>query len=168
MNDIIHYTDLVLHTEAKEYEFNNSIPDPDIISSLLHQIKKERNGIGLAAPQIGIPLAVFAIGTETIFNPQILGQSKETCLMVEGCLSYPGVYLQVRRASSVQVKYQNKDGLFQTHDLEGTEARVFQHEFDHLKGLTFTDQASKLKLKLAVEHANKHGFDYSLKDLKNV
>jgi peptide deformylase len=100
------------------------------------------DGIGLAAPQIGVPLRVVVIdigaGALAIVNPR-LRRRAGTQVGLEGCLSIPGVYGDVRRAQRVEVEGRNTRGrrvVVRTRDLL---ARVFQHEIDHLNGVLFTD-----------------------------
>ena len=118
----------------------------------------EHNGIGLAAPQIGINKRIFVMGNPTqsfiCVNPEIVsgtGEAKEQ----EGCLSFPGLWLHVNRYETVQVKYQ--DILGKTHEREftGLAARVFQHEYDHLNGLCFVNKVSKLSLDMATKRRKK-------------
>lgn len=118
----------------------------------------EHNGIGLAAPQIGINKRIFVMGNPTqsfiCVNPEIVsgtGKAKEQ----EGCLSFPGLWLHVNRYETVQVKYQ--DILGKTHEREftGLAARVFQHEYDHLNGLCFVNKVSKLSLDMATKRRKK-------------
>lgn len=118
----------------------------------------EHNGIGLAAPQIGINKRIFVMGNAAqsyiCVNPEIIsgtGDIKEQ----EGCLSFPGLWLHVSRYETVQVRYQ--DILGKTHEREftGLAARVFQHEYDHLNGQCFVNKVSKLSLELASKRRKK-------------
>ncbi len=118
----------------------------------------EHNGIGLAAPQIGINKRVFVMGNPTqsfiCVNPEIVsgtGDIKDQ----EGCLSFPGLWLHVNRYETIQVRYQ--DILGKTHEREftGLAARVFQHEYDHLNGQCFVNKVSKLSLELASKRRKK-------------
>ena len=89
------------------------------------------------------------------FNPKIITLSEETVLMDEGCLSYPGLWLKVRRAEGIEVTYENVKGELQEKAMFGLEARVFQHEYDHMEGTNFTKRVSKLKLDLAKKRLKK-------------
>lgn len=124
----------------------------------------KNHGIGLAANQIGIAKRVFTMGSYNIegfpqpfalFNPEIINQSQEEILDNEGCLSYPGLWLSVKRPAVVEVRYQDSDG--NTHDvaMSGLIARCFQHELDHLNGICFVDKVSQLKLQLAMKKLRK-------------
>lgn len=124
----------------------------------------ESKGIGLAANQIGITKRVFVMGSYGIegfpepfalFNPKILEASKDLVIDDEGCLSYPGLYLKVKRPSWVVAEYQNSDGVFITARFEGYLAKCFLHELDHLDGVCFVDRVSQLKLNLAMRKLKK-------------
>jgi peptide deformylase len=121
-------------------------------------------GMGLAANQIGITKRFFAIGHESfdvfkkpaiIYNPVLVNADEEQELGQEGCLSFPGVWVQVNRSRVIMVRYQNNKGEFLLSRLEGLEARCFQHELDHLDGITFNKRVSKLKWDMAQQKANR-------------
>ncbi|MDO4949545.1 MAG: peptide deformylase [Bacteroidales bacterium] len=117
------------------------------------------DGIGLAGPQVGLSIRLVVIdldglkndypefeGYRRVFiNPRILETGDETSVMEEGCLSLPGLHEPVRRPTKIHVTYMDEN--FQTHDcwVEGFEARVMQHEFDHLEGKMFVDRLSALR-----------------------
>lgn len=117
------------------------------------------DGIGLAGPQVGLPIRLVVIDLDVLkddypelegyrhafINPRILETGDETSVMDEGCLSLPGLHEPVRRPTKIHVTY--LDEKFQTHDrwVEGFEARVMQHEFDHLEGKMFVDRLSALR-----------------------
>ena len=101
------------------------------------------NGIGLAAPQIGISKRIIAIevGQDKValVNPVVVHQEGEE-IDIEGCLSVPGIYGEVSRARSIRVKGLNADGVEQEVQAEGLLARALQHELDHLDGILFVDK----------------------------
>ena len=110
------------------------------------------NGLGIAAPQVGKNIRVFLVtlGVKTkeeqvvtMVNPEILKFSKETAVDEEGCLSLPGRYGKVRRSVRVQVQFFAVDGVRQVLDLADLDARVVQHELDHLDGVLFIDKLAK-------------------------
>lgn len=105
-------------------------------------------GIGLAAPQIGVGLQVAIIngqaGPFAIINPRIQKRSRQTELAEEGCLSIPGVFGLVRRPTRVTVSYYDKHGQTQSQLATGLLARVFQHEIDHLNGILFIDKVERI------------------------
>jgi len=124
----------------------------------------ENRGIGLAANQVGLAKRVFVMGSHNIegfptpfalFNPKIIEVSEEQTIDKEGCLSYPDLWLNVKRPAVIRVEYQ--DSLSNTHEaaLSGLIARCFQHELDHLDGVCFVDKVSALKLQLAMKKLRK-------------
>ena len=131
---------------------------PDILSTMDEMIKmmSAQNGVGLAAPQVGITkrfLVMMDPDTNVIYrmiNPEIVSRSDETCVMEEGCLSVLGpdnlpVYSNVRRPESVDVKWTDEKGKLQSAHFSGTPARIVQHETDHLDGILFIDYLSGVK-----------------------
>ena len=124
----------------------------------------EAKGIGLAANQIGLTKRVFVMGSYGItgfpepfalFNPKILEASKELVLDDEGCLSYPGLFLKLKRPSWVIAEYQNSRGDTIEAKFEGYLSKCFQHELDHLDGICFVDKVSQMKLNLAMKKLRK-------------
>jgi len=125
----------------------------------------ENGGIGLAANQIGITKRIFVMGSYQIsefpepfavFNPVILEASKELVTDQEGCLSFPGLYLTVKRPKVILVQYQNSKGELCQSELDGYISKCFQHELDHLNGVCFIDRVSQMKLQLAVRKQRKN------------
>jgi peptide deformylase len=124
----------------------------------------QAKGIGLAANQINLNKRVFVMGSNNIegfpspfaiFNPVITQVSQEQIIDEEGCLSYPGLYLKVKRPSWVVAQYQNSKGDYIESKFEGYLAKCFQHELDHLDGICFVDRVSQLKLQLAMKKLKK-------------
>jgi peptide deformylase len=111
------------------------------------------NGLGLAAPQIGVSKRVIAVRTGTkavpkalaMVNPKLISMSEEVGEGEEGCLSIPGVRLSIQRAQSVVVRYQDVEGSTQTLEADGMLAICLQHEIDHLNGTLILDHVSRLK-----------------------
>ncbi len=125
--------------------------DPDFIKEMV-EMMYTKDGVGLAAPQIGVSERFFVYdvgeGLNIVVNPEILDKSKETSVGEEGCLSIPEVYEEIPRSDSIRVRYFGLDGKETKRELEGYEARVFQHEFDHLDGKLFIDYLSFVKKRL--------------------
>ena len=121
-------------------------------------------GLGLAANQIGITKRFFAFGHESfdkiqkpaiIWNPSIVRESEEKTVDEEGCLSFLGVFVKIVRPKKVTVKWQNIKGETLMQHLDGMESKCFQHENDHLNGITFNTQVSKLIWDMAVKRSKK-------------
>jgi peptide deformylase len=115
----------------------------------MRKIMKEAEGIGLAAPQIGIPLQVFVAEVNKKFyaliNPEIIKASDELDKIEEGCLSLPGIYGPVERPAKITIAATDISGRKIKIKAWGLLARVFQHEMDHLNGMMIIDKAKDLR-----------------------
>ena len=134
----------LLHEKVKNCSYNL---DRQSLSYTLMENMFHHNGVGLSANQIGIKERAFIMMTDTVsldtttcFNPRILKYSHETSEMVEGCLSYPGKEITVARPVSVVVKYEDETKTTCKEKLTGFVARIFQHEYDHMEGIDFTQR----------------------------
>ena len=121
-------------------------------------LMKENFGIGLAANQVGITKRFFAIGSDTfdtfkkpviIWNPRLIKTSEEKVIDEEGCLSFKGIWLKIERPKTCEVEYETTQGQKRTAKLDGMESKCFQHECDHLEGITFNKRVSKLRWQMA-------------------
>ncbi len=121
-------------------------------------LMKNNFGMGLAANQIGLTKRFFAIGHDTfdrfkksaiIWNPRLIKTSEEKVIDVEGCLSFTDIFVKVERPKEIEVEYETKQGKKQTARLDGMESKCFQHELDHLEGITFNKRVSKLRWDMA-------------------
>jgi peptide deformylase len=153
-----------LTQESTDWVFGQD-QDPIELEKAMINFMINNRGIGLAANQIGITKNVFVMGSKNIpdfpepfaiFNPKILSVSEEVEQGQEGCLSYPDLWLQVKRPKNIIVEYQNSKGDIITAEMTGLVSRCFQHEYDHLKGICFVDRVSKLKLQLAMKRLRKN------------
>ena len=147
----------VLKKETEEIDENYEGLE-QLIKDMFETVRSAE-GVGLAAPQIGLPIRLAVIDLDVIsddqpeykgylkpiINPYIEETDGELVPYEEGCLSFPGIHEKVNRPSRVRVSY--LDEKFQEHDewFEGFEARVFQHEIDHLDGKCFIDRMSPLR-----------------------
>ena len=152
---------LIQQSDPWDFSSNN---DPLELEHNLIEFMLKNYGIGLAANQIGIKKRVFVMGSKNIdgfpepfaiFNPRILEVSKEEVLDREGCLSYPDLFLMVKRPSWIIAEYQDSRGNLKDIRVDGYLAKCFQHEYDHLDGVCFVDRVSKLKLQLALKKLRK-------------
>jgi len=118
----------------------------------------DERGMGLAANQIGITKRFFAIGHETfdtfqkhaiIWNPQMINFSEEKVIDVEGCLSFKDIFVKVERPKQIEIQYETTQGKTRFAKLDGMESKCFQHELDHLDGITFNKRVSKLRWDMA-------------------
>lgn len=122
----------------------------------LTQTMAAYGGIGLSANQAGLPVRAFVMYTDlnekkvTLYlNPKITWESDETSMFSEGCLTYPYLFLNIKRPNLIKFTYTNIDGEQSEGSFSGLSARIFQHEYDHMEGKNFTMYASKLKLDMA-------------------
>ena len=122
----------------------------------------EVNGVGLAAPQIGVSKQISVIDTNgdkvnqiVLVNPEIIELGDDVVLMEEGCLSVPGAYAKVPRATRAKVRAQNADGETFEMEAEGLLAEAFQHEIDHLNGKLFIELLSSMKRSRAIRQLEK-------------
>jgi peptide deformylase len=118
----------------------------------------DEKGMGLAANQIGITKRFFAIGHESfdtfqkhaiIWNPQVIKASQEKVIDVEGCLSFRDIFVKVERPKTVEIQYETTQGKTRFAKLDGMESKCFQHELDHLEGITFNKRVSKIRWQMA-------------------
>lgn len=136
------------------FDFKNPQVDPVNLSASMVTLMRKLGGYGLAANQVGLPLKMFVMEGEpayAIFNPKITYTGEEEILLEEGCLSYPGMNLKVTRPRFMRARFQDPYGDFVTRQYDGITARVFQHEFDHLLGVDFTQKVSKLRKQMAIK-----------------
>ena len=165
---IYKYPSQCLETVSTEFNFDNdAIPDYDNLvmfeQDMIALMLKEQ-GLGLAANQIGITKRFFAIGHDSfdtfqkpviIWNPRILNKSEVNVIDVEGCLSFPGIFVKIERPKEIEVQYETTERKTRFAKLIGMEAKCFQHELDHLEGITFNKRVSKLKWDMATKRSEK-------------
>ena len=141
MTGIRKYNDPILRKKCEKIEkVNNEIKD--LIEKMIKIVQKNQ-GVGLAACQIGLAKRVIIVRTEqgyqAFINPEILWQSREKEIMEEGCLSFPQMFLRIKRSKEVEIKALTKQGKDIHIKVQGILARIFQHEIDHLNGILFID-----------------------------
>ena len=114
-----------------------------LIDNMIHH-----NGVGISANQIGIWERAFAMVRDlennevmVCFNPRIVKSYAEEVEMEEGCLSYPELFLKIKRPDKIVVKYEDEDKKTHKMKLQGLASRVFQHEYDHMEGIDFTQRS---------------------------
>ncbi len=148
----------VLRLKAKKVKDVKSTKTQTLVHDMITCLKKS-NGVGLAAPQIFKSCQILIISSkpniryphapymedEVIINPKIIKKSKNKEKGWEGCLSIPGIRAKVPRHTKIKVKYTTLDNKEKTQTFKGFIARVFQHEYDHLKGLVYLDRVEDSK-----------------------
>ncbi len=151
------YGQPVLRRETEDIDEN--YPELKQLVSDMYETLTQADGCGLAAPQIGRSIRLFVVdGSElgedypeckdfkkAFVNPEIVEESEETAVYSEGCLSLPGISENVTRAKSIRIHYYDEN--FQEHeeDYTGFQARIIEHEYDHLEGNVFTDRISPIR-----------------------
>lgn len=134
--NLVEYNNPILHEPCMKWDFANPAFDlPDFAQDLVNKMRAF-GGIGLSANQVGIPYKIFALESEptyVVINPRILEMSEEQITLEEGCLSYPGLIVKVKRPIWVKVRFNYPNGSAGTHRFEGMSARCFLHEYDHIE-----------------------------------
>ena len=159
MTKLVISPNVILKTICQEWDFEKDKGSKDLEVSMVEAMINNK-GRGLAANQIGIDKRVFAIHLDNqvpfcMFNPKILSASEELVEVEEGCLSFPNLFLKVKRHKSISAEYFDRNNNKCIIELTGMDARCFQHELDHLNGVCFTDNISPLKLALAIKKQRK-------------
>ncbi len=157
---IVVYGNAVLRKEAEP--ITPDYPElPTLLEDMFKTLKKSE-GVGLAAPQIGLPIQLFIVDLSILaddepsyanfkkvfINPEILEFSEDTETAEEGCLSIPGVSEKVKRSLSVTIHYFDENWQERTEIYTGFPARAIQHEYDHLQGKVFIDRISPIRRQL--------------------
>lgn len=170
---IVAYGDPVLRKEcipiAKDY------PELPKLIEDMYQTMYHSNGVGLAAPQVGLAIRLFVVDTEpfcenddlsdaerdylkgfkkAFINAKILKEEGEPWSFSEGCLSIPGISEDVLRKPTIVIEYQDEHFATHTETFSGLVARVIQHEYDHIEGILFTDHLSSFKKQLLKNKLN--------------
>jgi peptide deformylase len=164
---IVAYGDTVLRKKGKD--ITKDYPNLGELVNTMYETMYSAMGVGLAAPQIGLPIRLFIVDTEpfsedealsteeqnflkdfkqTFINPKIIKEDGDEWAFTEGCLSIPDIREDVFRQPKITIEFY--DELFEKHTKEykGLAARVIQHEYDHIEGILFTDKISSLKKRL--------------------
>ena len=164
---IVAYGDPVLKQKCKE--ISKDYPNLKELISNMYETMYGALGVGLAAPQIGLPIRLFLVDTtpfaedenlsedernkikdfkQTFINARILEEDGDEWPFNEGCLSIPDVREDVFRKPTITIEYQDENFEKQLKTFDGLIARVIQHEYDHIEGILFTDKLSSLKKRL--------------------
>lgn len=158
---IFAYGEPILRELTKE--INRSFPDLESFIKDMWETMYHTNGVGLAAPQVGVAARVFLVDSTPMYeedgsegtgykgvfiNPEIISETGAPWHYEEGCLSIPGIREQVQRKPELRISWFDDNFEKHTETFDGYTARVIQHEFDHLKGVLFIDKISPLKKQL--------------------
>jgi len=152
---LMKHNDPILITQCQPFNFQEPPFDPIEFSNELVKAMYEWNGLGLAANQVGVPYRVFAMRGQpqnfVCFNPRIVLPSAEQIILDEGCLSFPGLVVKVKRPRNIRVRFDTPNGDTRTETFIGMSARVFQHELDHLNGLLYFNKANRYHKEVALK-----------------
>lgn len=159
--EIKKYPDPVLRKKADKVK--EISPEIKTLIEEMKETMKKGDGVGLAAPQIGILKRIIIVdagkGPLAFINPKIIKKSKGTQIIEEGCLSFPGLFLKIKRPKEAEVEGENEKGEKIRLKAKNIFACVFQHEVDHLDGVLFIDRIGfwqRLKIKNKLKE---HGFN---------
>ena len=164
MEKLLYVPHPLLRQQAKKI---NSVGDEELnIAKKMKEIMFRAPGVGLAANQIGILkqiVTIFFVDQETkkeiqynLFNPEIISYSNEKIIMEEGCLSLPEQFAEIERPKKISLKYLDDENKIIVREVEGVEARILQHEIDHLSGKLFVDYLSLLKRNIMIKKVKKY------------
>ena len=170
---VIAYGDPLLRRVGEE--ITKDYPNLKELISNMFETMYDSNGVGLAAPQIGLSIRLFIIdpspfaqdddldkdekedlkdSKKVFINAEILEENGEEWKFNEGCLSIPGIHEDVARQEEVTIRYQDENFETHTETFKGLTARVIQHEYDHIEGILFTDKISSFKTRLIKNKLN--------------
>ncbi len=164
MTKLLYVPNPLLRQKAKNIE---SVGTEELkIAEKMKKIMLKAPGVGLAANQIGILkkiVTIFFVDQETkketqynLFNPNIIYYSNEKVIMEEGCLSIPEQFADIERSQKIIVEYLNDKNKLVKKKVQGIEARILQHEIDHLSGKLFVDYLSSLKRNIIIKKVQKY------------
>lgn len=136
----------VLTKPSQAFDFKNPPFDPIEFSKQLGEAMLDNGGVGISACQIDVPYSIFALRSVPMivcFNPKIVDYSGSITPLEEGCLSFPGISLKIKRHDRIRLRYQEPNGEMQLKTFEGYTAHVIQHETDHCNGVLFFQRANR-------------------------
>lgn len=169
--DLVSGDNLILREQMPPFDFKNPPCDPIQLAKDLAETMIDKKGIGLSANQVGLRHRVFALMSNPIFvcfNPRVIDttQSAENNLLLdEGCLSFPNLFVKIKRPRMIKVRFTQPNGEVRTEKFDGITARCFLHELDHLNGIVYTDLASRFHLDRALRQ--KKIMDRRINNAKN-
>jgi peptide deformylase len=155
---IIKFPDPILRERMPEFDFSNPIMDPIELEKEMIETMFAGDGMGLSANQVGIRARVFVMGhknspesAQAFYNPEVLAAVDTIEDLEEGCLSFPGIYVKIKRPTKILARWQNSVGEWQESKFYDYDCKCFLHELDHLEGIVFQDRVSVLKWALAIK-----------------
>ena len=163
---LVYYPDEFLTKKVADVDINVPAFDPVELKKEMVEFMLSNNGIGLSANQVGLDAQLFVMGdseenSSMLINPTVLQHTEEIVIDVEGCLSFPNVFAQVKRPKEILVEYYDENLEKKRTHLTDYSVKVFLHEYDHLQGITFKDRVSPLVWKMANKKAKKLQKNYA-------
>jgi peptide deformylase len=162
MLNVIKFPNEVLRKKIPDFDFNNPSIDPVQLEKDMLYTMFSFDGIGLAANQVGVEARVFVMGhkdnpeaAQAFFNPIVVANTESVEDLEEGCLSFPGIFVNIKRPKAIKARWQNSKGEWQESEFDGYNCKCFLHELDHLEGIVFQDRVSTMKWALAVKKNQK-------------
>jgi len=170
IRDLVNRNDPILREQMPQFVFNSELNPVEIYNDLAETMI-EHAGMGLAANQIGIRTCAFVLTGEEVlgvFNPRIVDFSTETVTLEEGCLTYPNLFVKIKRPKKIKARFALPNGETITRTFDGMTARAFQHELDHLNGVLYTSRANRYHLDQAKTLVKKMQRRHPLKPLAEL
>ena len=155
---LVDANDTILNTPLDKFDFNNTEIEPKELATELLDHMRHFGGIGLSANQLGLPYRVFVMEGDpgfVCFNPVITASDGQEVMLDEGCLSFPGLFIQKKRASVIRVRFQDPFGNVCVKKFSGMSARIFQHELEHMDGENFLQGMGEFAVRRAKEKQKK-------------
>ena len=149
--------------DIERFKEDEKIELKEFVNNMFETMKKY-GGIGLSANQVGKPYRMFIMGDHpniskgkkwVCINPKITNVTKDLIRYKEGCLTFPFLFLDIERPQDITVEYLDENLEKKEEHMTGIVARCFQHEFDHMQGIVFTEHVSKLKLEMSLKKRDK-------------
>lgn len=144
MLQIVKFPNSLLREKLPEFDFSNPLEDPVQLEKEMLDLMYANNGVGLAANQVNKRFRMFVMGHKDspelgigFFNPMIIANTTNIADIEEGCLSFPGIFVKIKRPTSIKARWQNNAGEWQESEFSGYDCKCFLHELDHLEGITF-------------------------------
>jgi len=158
--NLVYYPSSILNKELEDFDLENPQMDPKELKEQMVELMLASNGIGLSACQVGIDLKLFVMGmnkeNSTIcINPTVLQYTEEQLDDYEGCLSFPDIYVKIKRPKEILAEFYDENLEKQVTKITDYSARCYLHEWDHLYGITYKDRVSKLKWDRASKKSKK-------------
>jgi len=161
----------LLRIKLERFDFNNPPTNPHELANDLIETMVHNKGLGLSANQCGLPYRVFVLWsnpTKVMFNPVIADVSTEEVTLEEGCLTYPNLFVKIKRPKLVRVRYMDSYGDAHTDKFTGISARCVLHEVEHMNGEVYLSKANKFHYDQAMRQRKKYKREYGVPNENQV